>query len=199
MDRFTLFAEPWWINLLLLVPIVAFFIFRKDKLDITKQQLFIAALFGMAFGFIEASVVVYLRAALGFLPGYMGSLSDVIQQSSSTYQQIQALTNLPESLLTVEFFREAATMIVLMTVAVLSAKRFKDQFAMFLWTFAFWDIFYYVGLWLTVRWPYSLTTPDVLFLIPMPWISQVWFPYLVSCLTAIVIALNIRNPNLQGK
>ncbi len=199
MDQFTPFAEPWWVNLLLLVPVIAFFLFRKDKLNITKQQLFIAAIFGIAFGFVEASVVVYLRAALGLLPGYMGSLSDVIQQSPGTYQQIQALTMLPKSLLTVEVLRETATMIVLITVAALSANKLKEQFAMFLWVFAFWDIFYYVGLWVTVRWPYSLITPDILFLIPTPWISQVWFPYLVSSLTAIVVALNIRNSNPQRK
>jgi len=30
---------------------------------------------------------------------------------------------------------------------------------------------------------------DVLFLIPVPWIAQVWFPLAVSSLTVIAIAL----------
>jgi hypothetical protein len=34
--------------------------------------------------------------------------------------------------------------------------------------FAFWDIFYYVGLWLMIRWSPSLLTEDVLFPIPTP-------------------------------
>jgi hypothetical protein len=33
-----------------------------------------------------------------------------------------------------------------------------------------------------------LTAPDVLFLIPIPWISPVWFPLLVStlCMAAVL-------------
>ena len=162
------------------------------------MQLCVAALFGIAFGFVEASVVVYLRAALGFLPGYMGTLADVINQSAG-YQQIQAITVIPKSLMTVEFFREIATIVMLGTVALLSAKRFREQCAFFLWTFAFWDLFFYAGLWLTVRWPSSLSTGDVLFLIPVPWIAQVWFPILVSGLTILAVALNRRDRDTSVK
>jgi hypothetical protein len=53
---------------------------------------------------------------------------------------------------------------------------------------------YYAGLWATVRWPYSLLSPDVLFLIPVPWVAQVWFPLLVSALAILaVIAGNRRS------
>ena len=123
----------------------------------------------------------------------MGTLSDVIQQSANTYQQLWAAAGSPNSLLTVEFFREIATIIILTSVALLAAKRPKEQFAFFLWTFAFWDIFYYVGLWLTVRWPGSLVTSDVLFLIPVLWVSQVWFPLLVSALSILAVAFNSRD------
>lgn len=41
---------------------------------------------------------------------------------------------------------------------------------------------YYVGLSLIIRWPPSLLAQDLLFLIPIPWIAQVWFPVLVSLL-----------------
>src|SRR5579864_4371133 len=112
---------------------------------------------------MEASVVIYVRAAVGFLPGYMGTLSDIIRQATSTYQQIQAANSIPQSFLTVEFFREIATIVILVSVALLAAKKLEEQFALFVWAFAFWDFFYYVGLWLTVRWPSSLTTSDVLF------------------------------------
>ncbi|HVH69643.1 MAG TPA: hypothetical protein VNB49_00850, partial [Candidatus Dormibacteraeota bacterium] len=46
---------------------------------------------------------------------------------------------------------------------------------------------YYLALWATVRWPLSLRDPDVLFLIPRPWISPVWFPLLVSGLAVAVV------------
>ena len=194
MNAVVLFAEPWWVNLLIVIPFALFWIFWTNKLEITKRQLLIVGIFGIAFGFVEAAVVVYLRAAAGFLPGYMGTLSDVMRQASDTYQQAQAAGAIPASLLTVELFREIATVVMLVSVALLSARKLEEQFAMFLWAFAFWDIFYYVALWLTVRWPSSLTTGDVLFLIPVPWLAQVWSPCLISGLTLLAIVWNRKDP-----
>src|ERR1700690_2590337 len=139
MNDFTLFAQPWYINLLIIVPFILFWIFWENKLSITKRQLLVVGVFGIAFGFVEASVVIYLRAAVGFLPGYMGTLSDVIRQATSTYQQIQAANSIPQSLMTVEFFREISTIVILVSVALLAAKKLEEQFAMFVWAFAFWD------------------------------------------------------------
>ena len=190
MNEFNLFAEPWWVNLFVAVPFVAYYLWRQKGLVISNFTLIIAALFGMAFGFVEASVVVYLRAAVGLLPGYGGTLSDIARLSADIYQQARILGELPKSLLAVELFRETATMIMLVSVAVLAVKSSRERWAVFLWAFAFWDIFYYIGLWAAVGWPSSLLTPDVLFLIPVPWFSQVWFPILVSvfAMAAVVIA-----------
>jgi hypothetical protein len=171
VSGFRLFAAPWWVNLLILAPIVLFLLFRKEKIRIGRKRLLIAALFGMAFGFVEAAVVVYLRAATGLLP----------------VPQLKAFTAFPESLLRIECFREAATIVMLGSVAFLVGQRIKEKAVAFLWTFAFWDIFYYVWLRFTIGWPSSLLNFDVLFLIPVPWVAQVWFPILVSGLTAAVI------------
>ena len=180
--EFQLFAQPWWVNLLILVPFLAYYFWRKEKLEISKFVLAVSAVFGMAFGFVEAAVVVYLRGAVGLLAGYAGA---------DIYQQAQILGELPANLWAIEFFREAATMIMLASIALLAVKSLRERWASFLWVFAWWDIFYYAGLWLTVRWPQSLLASDVLFLIPVPWFSQVWFPILVSLLTAAAIVLNL--------
>ncbi|MBI4088585.1 hypothetical protein HY415_00625 [Candidatus Kaiserbacteria bacterium] len=193
MDKFSLFAQPWWVNFLLGVPFVAYYFWRKEELVISKRILIISGLFGIAFGFVEASVVVYLRAAVGLLPGYGGTLSDVARLSADMYQQAQILSELPKSLLAVEFFREAATIVMLLSIALAAVKSLRERWAIFLWTFAVWDIFYYVGLWATVRWPSSLLTPDVLFLIPVPWFSQVWFPLLISALTMVAIVITRKT------
>lgn len=191
MDSFRLFASPIWINLLIFVPVFLYWYYRKNKLHIPKDNLLKMAVFGASFGFIESSVVVYLRAALGFLPGFEGTLSDIWREAPTFYYNQKLVADeLPVSLLTIEFLREAFTMIMLLSVAVVAAKKLKERAALFLWAFAFWDVFYYLFLYLTVRWPVSLTTPDLLFLIPTPWISQVWFPILVSTLTIFAIALN---------
>ena len=191
MNGFVLFATPYWINLLILIPILLFYYWSKHKLSINKNILLFTAVFGTSFGFIEAAVVVYLRAALGFLPGYKGTLMDVWRESANFYYNQQLVVKeLPLSLLTVEFVREAFTIIMLLSICFIAVNKMKERVAIFLWAFAFWDIFYYVFLYLTVRWPTGLTTPDLLFLIPEPWISQVWFPILISSLTIIAVFVN---------
>jgi hypothetical protein len=185
-------AQPWWVNLLILIPLAAAFSFQRTGRGLSGRQLVVITLFAVAFGFVEASVVVYLRAAAGLLPGYTGSLADV-QRSQEIYQQAQSISQLPQSLVTIEVYREAATIIMLATVALLAAGTTRERWAAFLWAFAFWDLFYYVGLWTTIRWPTSLKDLDVLFLIPVLWIAQVWFPVLVSLLTLLVIAVCRRE------
>lgn len=189
-----LVAEPWWVNLLILVPVVAYFCWRRSGVPFAARQLVASGVFAAAFGFVEAIVVVYLRAAVGLLPGFQGTLSEVMRRSSEFYQQSQAITQFPQSLMTLEVLREAATILMLLSVAILTAARFGSRVAVFLWTFAIWDIAYYAGLWATVRWPLSLKDSDVLFLIPRPWISPVWFPLLVSGLVVLAILFVREDP-----
>ena len=193
MNEFALFARPWPVNLFILGPFATYYLWRRKGLTLTRATLVISCLFGAAFGFVEAAVVVYLRAAVGLLPGYGGSLADVAGLSADIFQQTEILDELPRSLLAVELVRETATMLMLVSVALLAVKTTRERCAIFLWTFAIWDISYYLGLWATVRWPPSLLTADVLFLIPVPWFAQVWFPVLVSALFMGAVLLATRG------
>jgi hypothetical protein len=189
-----LVAQPWWVNLLVVVPPLAWFSWRRGGVPLTWAQLLLGGMFAASFGFLEAVVVVYLRAAVGLLPGYQGTLSDVIRMSGQYYVQSQSISQFPKSLLTLEFLREAATILMLLSVAFLTSSKPRARAAVFLWTFALWDTVYYAGLWATVRWPLSLRDPDVLFLIPVPWISPVWFPLLVSGLALAAVLLSRVQP-----
>jgi len=190
-----LVVQPWWVNLIILIPPLAWFSWRRRGVPVTARQLAISGVFAAAFGFLEAVVVVYLRAAVGLLPGYQGTLSDVARMSGQYYVQSLAITQFPKSLLTLEVFREAATILMLLTVALLTSANSRARAAVFLWTFAIWDIVYYAALWATVRWPLSVRDPDVLFLIPVPWLSPVWFPLLVSALAlAAVLLSRVSSP-----
>src|SRR6266852_9837864 len=188
-----LVAQPWWVNFIILIPPLAWFSWRRGGVPVTARQLFISGVFAASFGLLEAVVVVYLRAAVGLLPGYQGTLSDVIRMSRQFYMQTQAISQFPKSLLTLEVLREAATILMLLSVALLTSANSRARAAVFLWTFAIWDIVYYAALWATVRWPHSLGEPDVLFLIPVPWLSPVWFPLLVSAF-ALAAVLFSRVP-----
>ena len=186
-------ASPWWVNLFALVPIAGYIFWRNRKLSLDKTTLAAGFIFGVAFGFVEAVVVVYLRSASGLLPASFGTLAQAINHSGGVQPVSQVLGALPESLVGIERLREAATIVMLLSVAILGAKNALGRVALFLWTFATWDIAYYAGLWLTLRWPASLGELDVLFLIPQPWISQVWFPLAVSALTMAAVIFS-RSP-----
>ena len=136
-------------------------------------KLSLLAVFGLAMAHFEGVVVVYLRKALGILDSDSNKI---------------AVKELPKRYLHIEMTREAATIIMLLVIAFLVGESWLEKGIFFLWTFAFWDLFYYVSLYILIRWPPTLKTIDVLFLIPVPWIAPVWFPIGVSSLTIIVIA-----------
>jgi len=135
--------------------------------------LLLLAIFGVAMAHLEGVVVVYLRNMLGI-------------ENLDTNKV--ALKKISKHYIFIEKTREIATIIMLVCIALLVGIGWKEQLIFFLWTFAFWDLFYYVSLYFLIKWPSKLTEMDVLFLIPTPWIAPVWFPILVSSLTIIIIA-----------
>ena len=135
--------------------------------------------FAIAMGFLESAVVVYIREIL-----YPGGFDF-------------PLSHLPVRLAVTELLREVATVVMLVTIGILAARRFSTGFAWFMYSFAIWDIFYYVFLWLLLGWPQSLMTWDILFLIPTTWSGPVLSPVLVS-LTLILLALVILIGNERG-
>ena len=137
-------------------------------------KLLLLAIFGIAMAHLEGVVVVYLRKALGML------------DSESNKESIEKF---PERYLKIEMSREAATIIMLVVIAYLVGASWIEKGVFFLWTFAFWDLFYYLSLYILIKWPPRFTTIDVLFLIPKPWIAPVWFPIGVSGLTILIISI----------
>jgi len=118
-------------------------------------------------GFLESSVVIYLRQ-LYYPAGFNFPLVVI-----------------PRNVALVELFREAATLIMLLTVGFLAGKTAAQRFCYFLFCFAVWDIFYYVFLKLFLGWPESVFTWDILFLLPVPWVG----PVLAPCLSSLTMIL----------
>ena len=138
------------------------------------MKLVLLAIFGIAMAHLEGVVVVYLRKVLGML------------DSESNKESIKKI---PNRFLNIEMTREAATIIMLVVIAYLAGGSWIERSVFFLWTFAFWDLFYYLSLYMLIKWPPKLTTIDVLFLIPKPWIAPVWFPISISGITILIIAI----------
>jgi hypothetical protein len=140
------------------------------------------AAFGVAMGLMEAIIVVYLRE-LFYPKGFWFPLQSI-----------------PDKILLIEAFREACTIVMIVTVAAISTDcgpgRGMRRFARFLFIFGVWDAFYYVGLKLFLDWPPSLLTWDILFLIPIIWTGPVLAPLIVA---ATMIGLGALIAYLSDK
>lgn len=133
--------------------------------------------------YMEAVLVVYLREILAI--SYPQQIPPAEVALSVPYFTLlkNPLSVIPDlKILIIEIFRETATIIMLFTFAWLVGKKWHEKLAVFFFSFGLWDIFYYVFLYVLLKWPTSLSTIDVLFLIPLPWIAPVWVPILVSTL-----------------
>lgn len=135
--------------------------------------------FAIAMGYLETSVVVYLRKL--YYPGGFDF----------------PLIPVEHSIAVTEFWREAATIIMLIGAGVMAGKNGVQRFVFFLYCFAIWDIFYYVFLKVLLGWPASLFTWDILFLIPVPWVGPVVAPCIVAC-SMIVLTFVVVYRQEQG-
>lgn len=154
-----------------------------------KRRLIAVLVFGVAFGYLEAAVVSYLRALhepvrQHYYPGRPASelfpLLTLDQTRSAAPEQIRVIA--------VEIGREASTLIMLAALALAVSENAGQWAAAFAIAFGTWDLAFYAGLKLLLDWPASLLTWDILFLIPVPWAAPVLAPSLVS---AAMIAAGI--------
>jgi hypothetical protein len=138
-------------------------------------------LFGIAFGYVEASVVVYLRGLYtplleqAHISRASGELFPLIR-----VEQLEQAGPRATGLLSTELVREFATLVMLAAVGLVCARNMRQWFAGFMISFGVWDIFYYIFLKVLADWPASLLTWDLLFLLPVPWAGPVIAPVLVA-------------------
>lgn len=152
---------------------------KESKFKKFFPQMFLITIAGIALAFWEAIVVIYLRLIPAVLKSYT----------------LPLIPNFPAELLRIEQAREAATIVVLAVFSLLVGKTKWQKFAVFLWIFAIWDIFYYVFLYVLIGWPSSLTTVDVVFLIPSEWRFSV---YVVLTIMAILLVSSIYILKKKG-
>ncbi|MFH1957685.1 MAG: hypothetical protein ABIJ15_04340 [bacterium] len=143
------------------------------------KKIFWLGLFGIAMGFLEAAVVIYLREL--YYPGGFAF----------------PLPAFPARVLTVEWLREISTIVMLVSIAWVSGENFHKRLAVFLFEFAVWDIFYYIFLKAFLGWPMSLLTWDILFLIPVAWLGPVLAPVICSVTMIFMAYLLVRGQSRE--
>jgi hypothetical protein len=142
--------------------------------------------FGIGFGFVEAVVVVDLRAILDPLAGRAGGISADGVLPMIALNRLERTDPVASRLMRIEVLREAATLVVLAGVGLAAGRNLIQRFAAFVLAFGTWDLCYYLSLELLLGWPASPATWDVLFLIPVPWAAPVAAPLAVA--SSMVIA-----------
>lgn len=144
-------------------------------LDSTRRfrcwTLVVLAGFSIAMALLESAVVVYMRRLY-----YPDNPMELFP--------LHFLNNYDPVL---ELSRELATVVMIVTVALLAERgtNLTRKFAAFVFVFGTWDFFYYVWLKVLMDWPQTWTEWDVLFLIPMIWVGPWICPALIALLFMI--------------
>jgi hypothetical protein len=133
-----------------------------------RKRWWVVVLFALAMAWVEAATVLYLRTLVHRVEPYQPDPFPVVGGMAR-----------------VEGAREAATLIILLTVGTLAGRTWRGRLGYAAIAFGVWDIFYYVFLKLMCGWPHSVMDWDILFLIPLPW----WGPVLAPVLIALLLIL----------
>src|SRR6476619_1365482 len=126
------------------------------------------ATFAVGMAWLEAATVYYLRAMV-----------DRIEPYQPNPLPIRGVLG------EVELVREAATLLMLLTIGMLAGRTGRARLGYTAIAFGVWDILYYVFLRIICGWPRSLFDWDILFLLPLPW----WGPVLAPCCIATLMIL----------
>ncbi|MCI0478017.1 MAG: hypothetical protein L0Y55_17375 [Anaerolineales bacterium] len=133
-----------------------------------KSKWIVVSVFAIAMAWVESAVVVYLR-----------TLIDRIEPHQANPLPIFG------GLANIELGREAATLVMLVSIGWLAGTTWRGRLAYAAIAFGVWDIFYYLFLVPMSGWPRSLFDWDILFLLPLPWWGPVIAPVLISILMII--------------
>jgi hypothetical protein len=128
-----------------------------------KFKFYVVCAYAAGMAWVESAVVYYLRTMIDRIEPY------------------QPLP-LPEvgGLGPAELIREAATLLMLLTVGILAGKTWRARWGYAAIAFGVWDILYYAFLKVMCDWPKSILDWDILFLIPLPWWGPVLSPVLIA-------------------
>jgi hypothetical protein len=150
---------------------------RRSAANRERIRWLVVVLFAVAMAWVEAASVYYLR-----------TMVDRIEPL-----QIDPLP-MRGVLVQVELVREAATMIMLLTVGMLAGRTWRKRLGYIAIAFGVWDILYYVFLRMMSGWPRTVFDWDILFLLPLPWWGPVLAPVSIALLMIIGGTLASQQP-----
>ncbi|HEY9164755.1 MAG TPA: hypothetical protein VIS48_01205 [Candidatus Kryptonia bacterium] len=142
------------------------------------------SIYAIAMGYLEAAVVIYLRLMEFGDPAHVFPMKLLGSQTGI-----------------IELGREIVTIVMLGVIGLLAGKSRLQKCMYFIFSFAIWDLTYYIFLRMLTGWPPSLFSFDVLFLVPVVWIGPVAAPILIAILLLVfsssMILISERNLELK--
>jgi hypothetical protein len=133
-----------------------------------RRRWLLVVVFAIGMAWVEAASVYYLRVMVDRLEPYQANplpMQGVLEQ--------------------VELVREAATLLMLLTIGALAGWTWRTRLGYTAIAFGVWDILYYVFLKMICGWPKSLFDWDILFLLPLPWWGPVLAPVCIALLLIV--------------
>lgn len=143
-----------------------------------RQRWVLVVVFAIGMAWVEAASVYYLR-----------SMVDRIEPYQENPLPIRGVLG------PVELVREAATLVMLLTVGMLAGRTWHKRLGYTAIAFGIWDIHYYVFLRMICDWPKSLFDWDILFLLPLPWWGPVLAPVCIALLMIVWGTLASQFPD----
>src|SRR6266850_2363863 len=133
-----------------------------------RTHWFVVVVFAIGMAWVEAASVYYLRVMVDRIQPYQENPLPIRGELGQ-----------------VELVREAATLVMLVTLGLLAGRTRHARLGYAAVAFGVWDIFYYVFLGTIGDWPRSLFDWDILFLLPLPWWGPVLAPVSIALLMIV--------------
>jgi hypothetical protein len=137
----------------------------------------VVVVFAAAMAWMESATVYYLRVLVDRIEPYQPNPLPVAGALGG-----------------VELVREAATLVMLLTVGMLAGRGWRERIGYSAIAFGVWDVLYYVFLRVMTGWPRSVLDWDILFLLPLPWWGPVIAPVSIALLMIVWGTLATQRP-----
>jgi len=138
------------------------------RLSRRRQTWVFVVLFAIGMAWVESACVYYLRVLVDRVEPYQPNPLPLAGHLGG-----------------IELVREAATLLMLITVGAVAGRSLRTRLGYLAIAFGAWDIFYYVFLRMMDEWPRTLFDWDILFLLPLPWWGPIIAPMSIAALMIV--------------
>jgi len=140
----------------------------------------------IAIGYVDAVATFYVRGML-----------QVAQEGGGFAQAVTEA--MPPRIVALEQTRQAATVLVLVTVAIVAGRNLHQQFGTAFFALGGWTVCRYIAMRTITDWPGALTDVDTVLYLPHAVYAPVWMPIVIALGVMAIGATLVRAGALALK